>query len=64
MKAIHTSQFKQLLISTVLLRALAGCGQSGPLYLPEQKAEQNKPQDVANPATQTEQTNTPKKQEQ
>jgi hypothetical protein len=32
--------------------------------LPEQKAEQNKPQDVANPATQTEQTNTPKKQEQ
>ena len=44
MKATYTLQLKQLLISTILLCALAGCGQSGPLYLPEQPAEQNQTQ--------------------
>ncbi|MEI8640234.1 lipoprotein [Pseudoalteromonas sp. Hal099] len=43
MKATHTLQLKRLYISTLLLSALAGCSQSGPLYLPEQQAEQNTP---------------------
>ena len=50
MKATHTLQFKRLLTSTLLLSALTGCGQSGPLYLPEQEAEQNQPQDMAQPS--------------
>ncbi|AQP99872.1 hypothetical protein B0W48_08755 [Pseudoalteromonas aliena] len=64
MKATHTLQLKKLLISTVLLSALAGCGQSGPLYLPEQQTEQNQPQDTAKPAIVEEQVNTQVKQEQ
>ncbi|WP_372762448.1 lipoprotein [Pseudoalteromonas sp.] len=64
MKAIHTLQFKRLFISTVLLSALAGCGQSGPLYLPEQQTTQNKPQDEAPPAVPREQANAQSKQEQ
>ncbi|MBB1386092.1 lipoprotein [Pseudoalteromonas sp. SG45-5] len=64
MKATHTLQLKKLLISTVLLSALAGCGQSGPLYLPEQQTEQNQPQDTAKPAIAEEQVNTQVKQEQ
>ncbi|GAA58799.1 hypothetical protein P20652_0656 [Pseudoalteromonas sp. BSi20652] len=64
MKATHTLQLKKLLISTVLLSALAGCGQSGPLYLPEQQTEQNQPQNTAKPATNAEQVNTQIKQEQ
>ncbi|ASM48399.1 hypothetical protein PESP_a0116 [Pseudoalteromonas espejiana DSM 9414] len=53
MKATHTLQLKRLSISTLLLSALAGCGQSGPLYLPEQQAEQNKPQNTAQPTPST-----------
>ncbi|MBE0358697.1 MULTISPECIES: LPS translocon maturation chaperone LptM [Pseudoalteromonas] len=64
MKATHTLQLKKLLISTVLLSALAGCGQSGPLYLPEQQTEQNQPQDTAKPAIAEEQVNAQVKQEQ
>lgn len=64
MKATHTLQLKKLLISTVLLSALAGCGQSGPLYLPEQQTEQNQPQDTAKSAIVEEQVNTQVKQEQ
>ncbi|WP_405602906.1 MULTISPECIES: lipoprotein [unclassified Pseudoalteromonas] len=64
MKATHTLQLKKLLISTVLLSALAGCGQSGPLYLPEQQTEQNQPQDIAKPAIAEEQVNAQVKQEQ
>ncbi|MBB1431557.1 LPS translocon maturation chaperone LptM [Pseudoalteromonas sp. SG43-4] len=60
MKATHTLQLKRLLISTVLLSALAGCGQSGPLYLPEQ----NQPQNTAKPATTAEQAKTSQSQEQ
>lgn len=55
MKATYTLQLKQLLISTVLLCALAGCGQSGPLYIPEQPAEQNQPTDIPNKQTPAEQ---------
>ncbi|ADT67058.1 MAG: putative small lipoprotein YifL [Pseudoalteromonas tetraodonis] len=55
MKATYTLQLKQLLISTVLLCALAGCGQSGPLYLPEQPTEQNQPTDTPNKQTPIEQ---------
>ncbi|KPH89315.1 hypothetical protein AN392_02873 [Pseudoalteromonas sp. P1-16-1b] len=55
MKATYTLQLKQLLISTVLLCALAGCGQSGPLYLPEQPAEQKQPTDIPNKQTPAEQ---------
>ena len=64
MKATHTIQLKRLLISTVLLSALAGCGQSGPLYLPEQQTEQNQPQDIAKPAIAEEKVNAQVKQEQ
>tara|TARA_R110002153_G_scaffold190924_1_gene343793 strand:+ start:83 stop:277 length:195 start_codon:yes stop_codon:yes gene_type:complete len=64
MKATHTLQLKRLLISTVLLSALAGCGQSGPLYLPEQKTEQNQPQNTAKPATTAEQAKASQSQEQ
>jgi len=55
MKATYTLQLKQLLISTVLLCALAGCGQSGTLYLPEQPTEQNQPTDTPNKQTPVEQ---------
>ncbi|GEB70396.1 MULTISPECIES: LPS translocon maturation chaperone LptM [Pseudoalteromonas] len=61
MKATHTLQLKKLLISTVLLSALAGCGQSGPLYLPEQEVDQNQPQETV---TASEQNNTQQSQEQ
>jgi predicted small lipoprotein YifL len=64
MKATLTLQLKTLLIRTVLLGALAGCGQSGPLYLPKQQTEQNHPQDAAEPAASSEQANTQQKQEQ
>ena len=64
MKATHTLQLKRLLISTVLLSALAGCGQSGPLYLPEQQTEQNQPQNTAKPAITAEQAKTSQSQEQ
>ncbi|MEL0641863.1 lipoprotein [Pseudoalteromonas aliena] len=64
MKATHTLQLKRLLISTVLLGALAGCGQSGPLYLPEQQIEQNQPQNTAKPVTTAEQVKTLQSQEQ
>ncbi|MBB1337768.1 LPS translocon maturation chaperone LptM [Pseudoalteromonas sp. SR44-2] len=64
MKATHTLQLKRLLISTVLLSALAGCGQSGPLYLPEQQTEQNQPQNAAKPATTAEQAKASQSQEQ
>ena len=55
MKATYTLQLKQLLISAVLLCALAGCGQSGPLYLPEQPTEQNQSTDTPNKQTPVEQ---------
>ncbi|MFP3354100.1 lipoprotein [Pseudoalteromonas sp. SIMBA_153] len=42
-------------MSTVLLCALAGCGQSGPLCLPEQPAEQKQPTDIPNKQTPAEQ---------
>ncbi|ATG79041.1 MULTISPECIES: LPS translocon maturation chaperone LptM [Pseudoalteromonas] len=64
MKATHTLQLKKLLISTVLLSALAGCGQSGPLYLPEPQTEQNQPQNTAQPATTAEQAKAQQSQEQ
>ncbi|KTF15907.1 lipoprotein [Pseudoalteromonas carrageenovora] len=64
MKATHTLQLKKLLISTVLLSALAGCGQSGPLYLPEQEVDQNQPQETVEPVTASEQNNTQQSQEQ
>ena len=64
MKATHTIQLKKLSISTLLLSALAGCGQSGPLYLPEQQAEQNQPQNTAKPDTTAEQAKTQQSQEQ
>jgi predicted small lipoprotein YifL len=64
MKATHTLQLKRLLMSTLLLSALAGCGQSGPLYLPEQQTEQNQPQNTAKPATTDEQAKTQQSQEQ
>ncbi|GEK76485.1 hypothetical protein PAT01_17890 [Pseudoalteromonas atlantica] len=63
MKATHTLQLKRLYISTLLLSALAGCGQSGPLYLPEQQAEQNIPPNTAQP-TPVKKTNTEQVQEQ
>jgi len=55
MKATYTLQLKQLLISTVFLCALAGCGQSGALYLPEQPAEQTQPTNTPNKQTPVEQ---------
>ena len=61
MKATHTLQLKKLLISTVLLSVLAGCGQSGPLYLPDQPTSKNQPKNT--PAPQ-EPANTQQKQEQ
>ena len=64
MKATHTLQLKRLLISTTLLGALAGCGQSGPLYLPQQDKEQNQPKKTAAPAADANQINTVSKQEQ
>jgi predicted small lipoprotein YifL len=64
MKATHTLQLKKLLISTALFGALAGCGQSGPLYLPEQQAQQNQPENTMTPNTQAKQPTTPIKQEQ
>ncbi|MEL0633539.1 lipoprotein [Pseudoalteromonas carrageenovora] len=64
MKATHTLQLKKLLMSTVLLSALAGCGQSGPLYLPEQQADQNQPKETVKPVTVSEQNNTQQSQEQ
>jgi len=63
MKATHTLQLKRLFISTLLLSALAGCGQSGPLYLPEQPREQSKPQNTVQP-TPVENANTEQVQEQ
>ncbi|KPV99569.1 LPS translocon maturation chaperone LptM [Pseudoalteromonas sp. P1-11] len=63
MKATHTLQLKRLYISTLLLSALAGCGQSGPLYLPEQQAEQNTPPNTEQP-TPVKKTNTEQVQEQ
>ncbi|KPZ54084.1 MULTISPECIES: LPS translocon maturation chaperone LptM [Pseudoalteromonas] len=63
MKATHTLQLKRLFISTLLLSALAGCGQSGPLYLPEQQTEQNTPPNTAQ-STPVKKTNTEQAQEQ
>jgi len=40
MKEMHLKQLKQLFSMGVLLIFLAGCGQSGALYLPEDKEEQ------------------------
>jgi predicted small lipoprotein YifL len=64
MKATYTSQFKRLFINTLLLSALAGCGQSGPLYLPQQPTAENQPQQPDTSMTQSEQTKAQKKQEQ
>ncbi|UOB73466.1 MULTISPECIES: lipoprotein [unclassified Pseudoalteromonas] len=64
MKATHTLQLKKLLICTALFSALTGCGQSGPLYLPEQQAEQNQPENTMAPTTEAKQPTTPVKQEQ
>ncbi|MEJ2911174.1 LPS translocon maturation chaperone LptM [Pseudoalteromonas sp. C12FD-1] len=64
MKATHTLQLKRLFISTLLLSALAGCGQSGPLYLPEQQVDQNQPQEAVKPVTSSEQNNSQQTQEQ
>ena len=64
MKATHTLQLKKLLICTALFGALAGCRQSGPLYLPEQQAEQNQPENTMVPAAEAKQPTTPVKQEQ
>lgn len=64
MKATHTLKLKKLLISTALLGALAGCGQSGPLYLPQQDKEQNQPEKTAAPTADANHINTISKQEQ
>lgn len=63
MKATYTQQLNKLIISTALLSALAGCGQSGRLYLPEQQAEQNQPQKSTDAVILNSQTND-KQQEQ
>ncbi|MBQ4834100.1 lipoprotein [Pseudoalteromonas sp. MMG010] len=42
MKATYKLQLKQLLASTLLLTMLVGCGQSGPLYLPDENPRVNK----------------------
>lgn len=46
--------FHRLLIATTLLLALAGCGQKGPLYLPESapaKPAEQKPAQPQPPST-------------
>ncbi|WP_404341539.1 lipoprotein [Pseudoalteromonas mariniglutinosa] len=50
MKETHTLQLKKILPISLLLITLAGCGQSGPLYLPEQPAEPNQPTQQAQSA--------------
>ncbi|MBB1292480.1 lipoprotein [Pseudoalteromonas sp. SG43-7] len=64
MKEMHLKQLKRLSPLGVLLITLAGCGQSGPLYLPEDKAEPNKPQQVTTPVTQTQSSTIESKQDQ
>jgi predicted small lipoprotein YifL len=49
MKATYKLQLKQLLASTLLLTAVVGCGQSGPLYLPEETPPLNKAEQPATP---------------
>ena len=48
---------KAYLMTGLLL--LAGCGQTGPLYLPEKEREQPKPQEQPAPAAQSRQAETP-----
>ncbi|MFY8326978.1 LPS translocon maturation chaperone LptM [Pseudoalteromonas sp. ZZD1] len=47
MKEMHLKQLKQFSPIAVLLITLAGCGQSGPLYLPDEKVEPNQQQKQA-----------------
>ena len=64
MKEMHLQQLKRLSPLGVLLITLAGCGQSGPLYLPEDKVEPNQPEQVAPPATKIPSSTTESKQDQ
>ncbi|BDF96174.1 MULTISPECIES: LPS translocon maturation chaperone LptM [Pseudoalteromonas] len=64
MKEMHLKQLTRLSSLSVLLIALAGCGQSGPLYLPEENAEPNQPEQVAPAATKTPSSTTESKQDQ
>ncbi|MFU2510404.1 MAG: LPS translocon maturation chaperone LptM [Pseudoalteromonas prydzensis] len=64
MKEMHLKQLKRLSPLGVLLITLAGCGQSGPLYLPEDKVEPNQPEQVAPPATKIPSSTTESKQDQ
>ena len=41
MKEMHLKQLKPLFAMGVLLITLAGCGQSGALYLPDDEVEKN-----------------------
>jgi len=62
MKQTHLKQLKYIPVLGILCIALAGCGQRGPLYLPEEKAEQNQPEQVA-PATSPSTTTEPKQEQ-
>lgn len=46
MKEMHLKKLKRLFPLGVLLIALAGCGQSGPLYLPEENTQPNQTEQV------------------
>lgn len=64
MKEMHLKQLKQLSPIAVLLITLAGCGQSGPLYLPKDKAEPNQQQKQVSKEANTPSSTTKSKQDQ
>ena len=64
MKEMHLKQLKLLFSMGVLLIFLAGCGQSGALYLPDDKAEQNTQQKSTTSESTSPTSTTQKKQDQ
>ncbi len=62
MKQTHLKQLKCIPVLGILCIALAGCGQRGPLYLPEEETKINQPEQVA-PTTNPSSTTAPKQEQ-